>query len=76
MGSPFDPWMRTHVRMGARIGPVIAKSLHTAGTVAGWEPWTKTRFPEGADYVFRAGLATARIDRESDTGEYWEPTCG
>jgi hypothetical protein len=23
--------------------------------------------------VFPAGLATVRIDREQDTGEYWEP---
>ena len=25
------------------------------------------------DYVFPAGLATVHIDREADTGEYWEP---
>jgi len=30
-------------------------------------------FPETADYVFPAGLATVRIDRDHDTGEYWEP---
>ncbi len=72
-GSPFDPWVRVHVRTGARIGPVIPKSLRIAGTVADWESWTKMRFPETGDYVFPAGLATVRIDREKDTGEYWEP---
>jgi GNAT superfamily N-acetyltransferase len=72
-GSPFDPWMRVHTRMGARIGPVVAKSLHIAGSVADWESWTSMRFPETGDYVFPAGLATVRIDRERDTGEYWEP---
>jgi len=30
-------------------------------------------FPETGDYVFPAGLATVHIDRERDTGEYWEP---
>jgi hypothetical protein len=30
-------------------------------------------FPETGDYVFPAGLATVYIDREADTGEYWEP---
>ena len=30
-------------------------------------------FPETGDYVFPAGLATVRIDREQDSGEYWEP---
>lgn len=72
-GLPFDPWMRAHVRMGARIGPATPKSQHIAGTVAEWESWTKMLFPETGDYVFPAGLATVRIDRENDTGEYWEP---
>ncbi len=72
-GMPFDPWMRAHVRMGARIGPAAPKSQHIAGTVANWESWTKMPFPETGDYVFPAGLATVRIDRENDTGEYWEP---
>ena len=30
-------------------------------------------FPESGEYVFPAGLATVRIDREADLGEYWEP---
>lgn len=72
-GEPFDPWVRVHTRMGARIGPVIPKSLHIAGTVADWESWTGMRFPETGDYVFPKGLTTVRIDREEDTGEYWEP---
>ena len=72
-GTPFDPWVRVHVRMGARIGPVIPRSLHITGTVADWESWTQMRFPETGDYVFPAGLATVRIDREKNTGEYWEP---
>jgi GNAT superfamily N-acetyltransferase len=72
-GTPFDPWVRVHVRMGARIGPVVPRSLHITGTVADWESWTRMRFPETGDYVFPAGLATVHIDREKDTGEYWEP---
>jgi hypothetical protein len=31
-------------------------------------------WPETGDYVFPAGLATVRINREQDTGEYWEPS--
>jgi hypothetical protein len=30
-------------------------------------------FPETGDYVFPAGLAPVHIDRDNDTGEYWEP---
>jgi hypothetical protein len=72
-GSPFDPWIRVHTGMGARIGPVIPRSLHITGSVADWESWTRLRFPETGDYVFPAGLATVHIDRERDAGEYWEP---
>jgi len=72
-GSPFDPWMRVHTQLGARIGPAIPHSLHITGTVGQWESWTQLRFPETGDYVFPAGLATVRIDRDRDLGEYWEP---
>jgi GNAT superfamily N-acetyltransferase len=72
-GSPFDPWVRVHTRLGARIGPAIPRSLHITGTVAEWESWTQMEFPETGDYVFPAGLSTVHIDRGHDIGEYWEP---
>ena len=72
-GTPFDPWVRVHTRLGARIGPAIPRSLHITGTVGQWEAWTGMPFPETGDYVFPAGLTTVHIDRDRDTGEYWEP---
>jgi GNAT superfamily N-acetyltransferase len=72
-GAPFDPWVRVHRRLGARMGPVIPRSLHITGSVAEWESWTQMLFPESGEYVFPAGLATVHIDREQDLGEYWEP---
>jgi hypothetical protein len=45
-GSPFDPWIRVHTQMGARIGPAIPRSLQITGTVGEWESWTELRFPE------------------------------
>jgi len=72
-GSPFDPWIRAHTQLGARIGPVIPRSLHITGTVREWESWTDMRLPETGDYVFPAGLAPVHIDRDRDLGEYWEP---
>jgi GNAT superfamily N-acetyltransferase len=72
-GSPFDPLVRTHARLGARIGPVIPRSLHITGTITEWESWTRMAFPETGDYVFPDGLATVHIDHNADTGDYWEP---
>jgi hypothetical protein len=66
-GTPFDPWMRVHTQLGARIGPAIPRSLHITGTVGDWESWTGMRFPETGDYVFPAGLAIVHIGRDSDT---------
>lgn len=72
-GSAFDPWLRTHLDLGARIGPTLPKSMAITGTVAEWESWTEMAFPETGDYVFPEGLATVRIDHERDRGEYYEP---
>jgi GNAT superfamily N-acetyltransferase len=72
-GLPFDPWVRVHVRLGARLGPVIPRSMRITGRVADWESWTRMLFPENGDYVFPSGLAPVHIDRDRDAGEYWEP---
>ena len=71
--EPFDPWMRTHTRLGATIVRPAPRSMQISGSVAEWESWTGMRFPETWDYVFPAGLSTVHIDCATDTGEYWEP---
>jgi GNAT superfamily N-acetyltransferase len=72
-GQLLDPWMRTHERLGARVATPLPRSMRITGTVADWESWTELAFPESGDYVFPEGLATVHIDRDRDTGEYWEP---
>ena len=47
--------------------------MHITGSVAEWEEWTETAFPESGAYVFPHGLATLEIDRTADLGDYWEP---
>ena len=39
-GEPFDPWIRVHIRRGARIAKPIPHSLRITGSVAEWEEWT------------------------------------
>jgi hypothetical protein len=72
-GQLFDPWMRIHERLGARVSTPLPKSLQITGTVDEWESWTAMVFPETGDYVFPEGLAPVHIDRSSDRGIYWEP---
>ena len=72
-GLPFDPWMRTHSRLGARILKPEPRSLRITAPVADWEGWTDLSFPQSGSYVFPGGLAPLEIDREGDIGRYWEP---
>lgn len=72
-GLLFDPWMRTHERLGARPGPTSARSLRISGSVAEWERWTGLALPASGTYVFPEGLAPLEVDREADRAEYWEP---
>jgi GNAT superfamily N-acetyltransferase len=72
-GLPFDPWIRTHVRLGGEILRPEPRSMRISGTVAEWEDWTEMAFPESGEYVFPHGLAPVAIDREQDLGLYFEP---
>lgn len=70
-GLPFDPWMRVHARLGARILRAEPNSLDIHGPVSDWEQWTSMSFPEDGLYVFPAGLAPLTVS--GDQGSYWEP---
>jgi len=72
-GFPFDPWLRTHVRVGGRIAEVCPRSMTIAGSVGEWESWTGLRFPESGNYVVPGALVPVEIDRERDEGTYVEP---
>ncbi|MCB9453994.1 MAG: GNAT family N-acetyltransferase [Anaerolineaceae bacterium] len=72
-GAPFDPWLRTHARLGADLLKVEPESMLITGTVAEWEEWTALRLPESGLYVIPGALNPVEINREMDTGRYVEP---
>jgi hypothetical protein len=72
-GTSFDPWIRTHERLGAKILSAAPESQTMTGTVTEWERWTGLTFPESGDYVIPGGLSVLRIDRSADEGVYHEP---
>jgi hypothetical protein len=72
-GFLFDPWMRVHERAGATVLKPEARSLRITGTVLEWEQWTHMAFPKSGEYWFPRGLATVKINRDVDSGSYWEP---
>lgn len=70
-GLPFDPWLRVHARLGARILRAAPQSMWIAAPVDEWEHWTGLTFPEDGQYVFPGGLAPLEVS--GGHGEYWEP---
>jgi GNAT superfamily N-acetyltransferase len=72
-GFVFDPWMRVHEREGATVLKPEPKSLRITGTIGEWEEWTQMAFPASGAYWFPGGLSTVAIDRDADSGSYWEP---
>ncbi|MBA3868915.1 MAG: GNAT family N-acetyltransferase [Anaerolineae bacterium] len=72
-GSAFDPWLRTHTRMGGKMLKVCPRSMTITAPVAAWEGWTDMRFPDSGTYIVPGALNPVTIDREADKGLYIEP---
>ena len=70
-GFLFDPWLRTHERLGAELLEPAPRSMTVTGTRDEWEAWTEMQFPEDGDYVVPAALAPVRFS--DGHGTYVEP---
>jgi GNAT superfamily N-acetyltransferase len=70
-GLPFDPWIRVHVRLGARFLRPEPHSMEFTAPLSDWQDWTGTRFQGDGRYVFPGGLAPLKVT--GDVGRYWEP---
>ncbi|ELX8380029.1 transferase [Providencia vermicola] len=72
-GEPFDPWIRTHWRLGGKILKPIHRSMSIKGTVEQWESWTGMRFIQSGQYVVPNALVPVTVDIEKQSIEYIEP---
>ena len=72
-GLPFDPWLRVHVRAGARIIKVCHDSKLIRGTRTEWESWAGMKFPQTGHHIVYGALNPVDIDLEKDEGVYIEP---
>ena len=70
-GLPYDPWLRTHERLGAVILDPAPRSMTVTGSRDEWEKWTGLQFPEDGDYVVPGALVP--VSFEGGTGTYVEP---
>lgn len=72
-GLPFDPWLRVHARLGARIVKVCHRAMTITGSSAQWEQWTGLRFPDSGPYIVPGALNPVDFDLEADRVVYVEP---
>jgi GNAT superfamily N-acetyltransferase len=72
-GTHFDPWLRTHERIGGVILKVAPRSMVIPGTVSEWEGWAHMPFPETGTYVVPGALVPVEVDVEADLAVYIEP---
>lgn len=72
-GLPFDPWLRVHVREGARIIKPCHTAMRIPSSVADWEKWTGLRFQSSGDYAVPGALVPVKVDIEKNEGLYLEP---
>jgi hypothetical protein len=71
-GSVFDPWLRVHFKLGARILSVAPRSNTVRATVGEWEAWTGLALPESGRYVVPGAFQPIRVDRRRDRVHYHE----
>jgi GNAT superfamily N-acetyltransferase len=72
-GMPFDPWLRVHVRCGAKVIKPCHRAMYIPGSISDWEEWTNLKFLESGDYIVEGALFPVSMDISRDIGEYIEP---
>jgi len=72
-GAPFDPWVRKHWQLGARLVKIAPRSMRVEAPSAQWTEWSGLRFPVSGPYHVEGGLTPLIADCESCTGLYEEP---
>ena len=70
-GYLYDPWLRTHERLGAELLAPAPRSMTITGSRDEWEQWTELQFPEDGDYIVPGALAP--VSFADGAGTYVEP---
>ncbi len=69
--AAFDPWLRTHLRMGASVVSTVEASQTFSGTRERWEAWSGRPLPGDGRHVIDGALAPLEII--GDRGVLVEP---
>ncbi len=72
-GLPADPWLRVHVRLGARVVRVCPVSMTIPGTLAEWREWTGLPLDRSGPAEVPGALVPVHVSVEQDAVVYVEP---
>jgi GNAT superfamily N-acetyltransferase len=72
-GLPSDPWLRVHLRLGARIVQVCPLSMVIPGTLAQWRAWTGLALDASGDIDVEGALVPLHVSVEHNFAVYVEP---
>ncbi|HET7045489.1 MAG TPA: hypothetical protein VFI37_11620 [Gaiellaceae bacterium] len=70
-GHLFDPWLRTHERLGAEVIGTAGEAMLIEGSRADWQDWTEMPFPEDGSYTVPGALVP--VEFSGGRGVYSEP---
>ncbi len=70
-GTHFDPWLRTHERLGGRIVGPAEDAMVIEGSRADWEGWTGLELSADGDHVVPGALVPVQF--AEGRGVYREP---
>jgi len=71
-GKIYDPWIRTHLKGGAKIISVCTQAMTIEGNVQFWERLIHRKVRESGSYIVEGALNLVDIDVENNRGSYYE----
>jgi GNAT superfamily N-acetyltransferase len=67
-GLPYDPWIRVHTKLGAKLIHPCHQSMYVSGTVQEWSEWTGLTFDQSGKFVVEGALMPVNIDIDKNIG--------
>jgi hypothetical protein len=72
-GLPVDPWLRVHVKAGAKILKVAPTSMVMSGSLEEWRDWTGLPFDQTGEVIVPKALVPVHCSVEHNHAVYVEP---
>ncbi len=72
-GTPFDSWLRVHLRLGGRLARICHSAMTIAGSLAEWRVWTGLPFDTSGTVHVEGALNPVHVSVENDYAVYVEP---